>query len=373
MSTVSLLNLVNEINLLFDDYKNIEDAFFCLSGVSGYKNVHDAPESVQDAESDISYLDSTLNMIENLFGATNHSFELPDTEYILSLHAITIPLETHLRNLHTVLQTWPNPPTVQATEIFDEIHSHAVRDVSTRIRESQLQLAVWLGDSWLLPAPLHAGLEASPNEQVNNKETEREVLEVWENQLLTIPPTLRLSHLVQRLEELILAMSMPHLPHLAGFSEDVKQIKDIVKMVDQRLLVENHFAIDIRHEIHRMIDVEVKLLLHELKVLPPLSHLSLQRDSYLPSTFEYRDIALHHFLVDHQVIFGMVLMFLAGNRETAGKEEHELALSRNEKREEVEIIRDDLSQDAIAAVFKKIALHSGATNSWYEVQKSTTR
>ncbi|RDW56385.1 hypothetical protein BP5796_13207 [Coleophoma crateriformis] len=372
MSIVSLLNLVNEINLLFDDYKNIEDAFFCLSGVSGYKNVHDAPESVQDAESDISYLDSTLNMIENLFGATNHSFELPDTEYILSLHAITIPLETHLKNLHTVLQTWPNPPTVQATETFDDIHSRAVRDLSTRIRESQLQLAVWLGESWLLPASLHAGLEASPSEQGYNKETDGEVLEVWENQLLTIPPTLRLSHLVQRLEELILAMSMPHLPHLAGFSEDVKEIKDIVKMVDQRLLVENHLAIDVRHEI--MIDVEIKLLLHELKVLPPLSRLSFQRASYLPSTFEYKDIALHHFLEDHQVIFGIILMFLAGNRETAGKEEHEeVALIRNEKGEEIEIVRDDLSQDAIAAVFEKIALHSGATNSWYEVQKSTTR
>lgn len=80
MPTVSLLTLANEIDLLFADYTNIEDAFFCLSAVSGYKNVHDAPESVQDAESDITYLDSTLNIIEKLFDATNHSLNLPDNK-----------------------------------------------------------------------------------------------------------------------------------------------------------------------------------------------------------------------------------------------------------------------------------------------------
>lgn len=170
----------------------------------------------------------------------------------MSLHAITIPLETHLMNLHTVLQKWPNPPTVKATEVFEMKHSRAVRNLSKRIRESQLKLTLWLSESALLHSALHAGLEASLDEHEKVKGIQNGDIAIWESlyeQLQTIPPTLRLSHLVRQLEELVQATSKPQLPQLAGFSEDVKQIKEVVKMVDQRLLVENHFETEIRNEM----------------------------------------------------------------------------------------------------------------------------
>lgn len=80
MSKVSLVNLVNLVDQIAAHYRNIEDAFFCLSTVSGYRNLHDAPQAVQDAESDITYLDTTIKIFENLFKATDHSFDLSNPE-----------------------------------------------------------------------------------------------------------------------------------------------------------------------------------------------------------------------------------------------------------------------------------------------------
>lgn len=69
----------------------------------------------------------------------------------------------------------------------------------------------------------------------------------------------------------------------------------------------------------------------------------------------------------------MILTFLAGVRETEGKEGCEKKAVVNVEINEIGTDTDHSYQDAVAAVLERIAVHSGAANSWCEVRKSAAR
>lgn len=171
---------------------------------------------------------------------------------VLSFHAITIPLESHLAELDAILKKWPTPPTVEATQAFGKLHSSAVNELGRQIREAQLGFTVWLGESSPLPSSLEAGLEAIPEEPGKEADAETEDAAGWQklfDLLQNIPHALRLSHLVATLEELEQATSTAQSLELRGFSGDLKQINKAVQALDQRLRVNNHFETDQRHEM----------------------------------------------------------------------------------------------------------------------------
>ena len=67
--------------------------------------------------------------------------------------------------------------------------------------------------------------------------------------LVTLPPTMRLGHLVQKLEYVQKITTSSALPKLSAFGEDVGALLGLAREADERLLKENHFSNDVMREI----------------------------------------------------------------------------------------------------------------------------
>ena len=69
------------------------------------------------------------------------------------------------------------------------------------------------------------------------------------NLLLTLPPTVRLSHLVEKLEYVQKLTTSSELPTLSAFREDVECLLGLARELDERLLKANHFSKDVQREM----------------------------------------------------------------------------------------------------------------------------
>jgi hypothetical protein len=65
----------------------------------------------------------------------------------------------------------------------------------------------------------------------------------------TLPPTLRLSHLVEKLDQLQSVAAETGLLQSLQFSLDIVQVLDLARKLDQRLVCENHFSKDVKEEL----------------------------------------------------------------------------------------------------------------------------
>lgn len=121
---------------------------------------------------------------------------------------------------------------------------------------------------------------------------------------------------------------------------------------------------------HTSIDIEVKMLLHELSLLSSLmengpfrnracSHHKHHEDPariQLIDHSRYEDLPIHQFLRDHCAIFMMILCLVAGAR-----------LTKRDPRHQGGTRRDNVFEEATAAVMGRLASHSAAVNSWCEL------
>lgn len=66
----------------------------------------------------------------------------------------------------------------------------------------------------------------------------------------------------------------------------------------------------------------------------------------------------------------MILIFAAGVRNVEGAEPKLVVRADDDDDDDEDVGRGELYEDAVAAVTQKIAVHSGAANSWCEVLRS---
>ena len=187
-------------------------------------------------------------------------------------------LKVDLRALHHILQKWPDPPSFPAMVTFGALHNNRVKDLRRKFIKHQLELTIFLAEA-TAPAseedfadgfsPLGLGpkdyvnevdAEASQNretfppvhlEEIENRE-KTNTHPVWDellDLLLTLPPTMRLSHLVQTLQHMHKITTSSAFPKFSAFDSDVKGLLILAKQLDERLLSENHFSRDVLKEL----------------------------------------------------------------------------------------------------------------------------
>lgn len=195
------------------------------------------------------------------------------------------PLKFDLKQLHNILRKWPDPPTFTAMVTFGTLHKHDFKSLREKLIRHQLSFTVLLSDAALLSEDDFAGALSSlmedggqfvpedripsidapitPNGNLSFPfESEREIeLEeeeyktphpVWTelvNVLLTLPPTMRLSHLVKKLEYIQKITTSNAFPKFSAFESDVGSLLGLVRESDERLVKENHFSKDVRREL----------------------------------------------------------------------------------------------------------------------------
>lgn len=184
-------------------------------------------------------------------------------------------LRKELKDLHSVLRKWPNPPTLSATVTFGALHSHKIKDIRRRVIRHQLEFTVILSKTTFLPEedefaialrtllskPEVSTVEVRPHQEpyslftvtktedrddeMGNPPPTTELVDV----LLKLPKTMRLSRLVQTLQQIHEITTSPFVPSFATFRSDVAGILDLAKELDKRLLGENHFSQDVKVEL----------------------------------------------------------------------------------------------------------------------------
>jgi hypothetical protein len=183
-----------------------------------------------------------------------------------------------LRHLDNILKTWSDPPTFVTKVSFDALHGNQVKDIRQKIVRHQLDFVVVLGEAvvqreeeeFALQLSLRlssaagdckaeSALQVSPIAdardhplgakikggvgQPNPKSTE------LVDFLLALPRTMRLSHLVQALQDIQALAPSSTSPELSSFTSDIGSILPLAKELDQRLLSENHFSKDVITEL----------------------------------------------------------------------------------------------------------------------------
>jgi hypothetical protein len=197
------------------------------------------------------------------------------------LNSIKAPLKHDLRELHKVLQKWPQPPTVWAIVTFGCVHTNEVKHLREQIVEHQLRFTTFLSGATFLPEhPLEETCDVFPSEipvlkisieedqppktngrhpTTNGAELPQIVEIEYEGVsaewfkiiglIRALPPTLRLSHLVEKLDQLQSIAAETGLPQALQFSLDIVQVLDLARKLDQRLVCENHFSKDVKEEL----------------------------------------------------------------------------------------------------------------------------
>jgi hypothetical protein len=197
------------------------------------------------------------------------------------LNSIKAPLKHDLRELHKVLQKWPQPPTVWAIVTFGCVHTNEVKHLREQIVEHQLRFTTFLSGATFLPenaleetcdvfpsevphlkilieedqAPQTNGQHPTTNgaelPQIVEIECEDVSAEWFKiiGLIRSLPPTLRLSHLVEKLDQLQSIAAETGLPKALQFSVDIVQVLDLARKLDQRLICENHFSKDVKEEL----------------------------------------------------------------------------------------------------------------------------
>jgi hypothetical protein len=197
------------------------------------------------------------------------------------LNSIKAPLKHDLRELHKVLQKWPQPPTIWAIVTFGCVHTSEVKHLREQILEHQLRFATFLSGATFLPehaleetcdifpdevpdlkilveenqAPKINGQHPNTNgaelPQVVEIEYEDVSIEWFKiiGLIRALPPTLRLSHLVEKLDQLQSIAAETGLSQALQFSLDIVQVLDLARKLDQRLVCENHFSKDVKEEL----------------------------------------------------------------------------------------------------------------------------
>lgn len=69
------------------------------------------------------------------------------------------------------------------------------------------------------------------------------------NLLLTLPQTMRLSHLVQTLQHMHDITTTSTFPKFSAFTSDVEELLNLTTQLDERLLSENHISQDVLRDL----------------------------------------------------------------------------------------------------------------------------
>jgi hypothetical protein len=197
------------------------------------------------------------------------------------LSSIKAPLKHDLRELHKVLQKWPQPPTVWAIVTFGCVHTNEVKHLREQIVEHELRFATFLSGATFLPEhaleetcdvfpvdvpdlkildeedqapktngqhPTTNGAELPQIVEIEYEDVSTEWFKII-GLIRTLPPTLRLSHLVEKLDQLQSIAAETGLLQSLQFSLDIVQVLDLARKLDQRLVCENHFSKDVKEEL----------------------------------------------------------------------------------------------------------------------------
>lgn len=191
-------------------------------------------------------------------------------------------LKADLKAFHNVLRKWPDPPTFSAMVTFGALHNGQVKEIRQQIIRHQLEFTIFLSKATFLPEEddladalsslLRSDSTLGPEDRIN--ETDAQIFHnadtydplvaaeienrggsshrVWTelvNLLLTLPRTLRLSHFVQKLQDIHKITASSAFPELSAFNFDVENILNLAKELDKRLLGENHFSKDVQREM----------------------------------------------------------------------------------------------------------------------------
>lgn len=288
-ATISMISLLNEVDVLLHDYQKIEGA----------------PKAVEDTLTDIKYMKDTLNDLEILFGDKKHTLHVPEEMYVESsiqlelrstwltstrmesFNAIRVPLQFDLHELHKVLQKWPQSSTIWAIVTFGCKHTAEVTQLRERIVEHQLRFTVIFSSASFLPGGILEGdqdysiAESTESKLIDTEEliakTDARIghgrnthlplfVEIehreheepphpnhqWSevlNSLRALPPVLRLSHLVGKLEEILNLANEANLPQYSAFGSDLAVVLGGARKLDERLTRQENFSDDVKKEM----------------------------------------------------------------------------------------------------------------------------
>jgi hypothetical protein len=184
-----------------------------------------------------------------------------------------------------VLQKWPQPPTVWAIVTFGCVHTNEVKHLREQIVEHQLRFATFLSGATFLPEhtleetcdvfavevpaevpdlkilvekdqspktngqhPTTNGAELPQIVEIEYEDVSTEWFKII-GLIRALPPTLRLSHLVEKLDQLQSIAADTGLSQALQFSLDIVQVLDLARKLDQRLVCDNHFSKDVKEEL----------------------------------------------------------------------------------------------------------------------------
>jgi hypothetical protein len=176
-----------------------------------------------------------------------------------SITKINRLLATHLEELHLLLKKYPDPPTFAAMVTFGGHHNADIKALREGFFRYQLAFATVLGESLLLDEDSIDALPAvlRPKNEIRepfhqNGNVQKVANDIHGDQgdivklLLELPPTLRLSHLVETLE---LLQNASAFPDFSALNEGMGSVFHFAKELDQRLLRENHFSNEVKTEL----------------------------------------------------------------------------------------------------------------------------
>lgn len=92
---VPIIDLTNELNLLFKDYSFI----------------HDAPKCINETLTDLKYLSDTLNYLESLLGDSEHKLHMPEPAQV-----VCHPPPLHIRLIYDLFQSREFPRNKTGTK-----------------------------------------------------------------------------------------------------------------------------------------------------------------------------------------------------------------------------------------------------------------